>query len=124
MKVQIRRKPTHLCFHAPQSGLSLRRIILSFVNVPATGADSICELYFSSFSFEVFFSPPPVKTAPDPGSPTKPDLPSIHINHVWITGFAQPLEFLSSETVEVTFASPRAVGQSRASLDIYKRCSC
>lgn len=59
-----------------------------------------------------FFSLPPVKIAPDPGSSTKPDLPSIHINHVWITGFEQPLEFLSSEAVEVTFASPRAVGQS------------
>lgn len=54
----------------------------------------------------------------------KPDLPSIHINHVWITGFEQPLEFLSSETVEATFASPHAVGQSRALLDVSKRCSC
>lgn len=28
----------------------------------------------------------------------KPDLPSIDINHGWIMGLKQPLEFLSGET--------------------------
>lgn len=57
MEVQILRKAACLCFHAPQSSLSLCRITLSFVNAPAMGSNFVFELYFSFFGFQFFFLP-------------------------------------------------------------------